>query len=192
VRSASWAGLSSAPRYEPVGGDRQELDEELALTRAGLLAEYGPPDASQPPNQGDVRPPDIAVPSARRHISGAMPLPATDQRFAARPGDVPDRTAPAPDDGVAGGRAPRGENGARLANLLAEAMDAFRHTGPEENGSGSADPARGNGGPTRANGSPATGDPARANGNGDRGRGGDQTRGRGDGPRGPGIGARQA
>jgi hypothetical protein len=198
VRGVSWAGPSAAPRYEPEGGDRQELDEELALTRAGLLAEYGPPDVPQPPDQGDMRPPDIAVPSARRHVSGSMPLPATDQRFAPRPGSVPERTAPAPDDAVAGGRAPRGENGARLANLLAEAMDAFRHTGPEENGWGSADPARGNGDPARGNGDAArgNGDLARGNGDLDRGNGDrgpdDEVRGRGDGPRGPGIGARRA
>jgi hypothetical protein len=174
---------SPIPRPGPASVDREELDDELALTLTGLLAEYRLPDARPFPHPDGVRPPDVAVPSARRHISGSMPLPATDQRFAARADDVPGRVVPAPDDGPPPGRAPRGENGARLANLLAEAMDAFRHTGSEESSWGNGDPPRGNGDPSRGN-----GDPSR--GNGDRGPG-DPSRGRGDGTRGPGLGTRR-
>jgi hypothetical protein len=176
ARSTPPLGPPPASRYEPAGSDREELDEELALTLAGLLAEYGPPEVPRPPRQDDARPPDVPVPSARRHVSGSMPLPATDQRFAARPADAPDRAATAPDGGAVGGRAPRGENGARLANLLAEAMDAFRHTGPDEQGPVPADPVRGSGDPASSNGDRRRADPAEEPA---------------DGPRRPGIGTRR-
>jgi hypothetical protein len=189
-------GLPPASRYEPGGAARDELDEELALTLAGLLAEYGSADQPSTPPRDGLRP-DVAVPSARRHVSGSMPLPPTDQRFAARPAEPPGRAASAPGDGAVGGRAPRGENGARLADLLAEAMDAFRHTGPEESSWGPADPARGHGEPARTNGDPVRGNgvPARGHGepartNGDRERN-DPGRARADGTREPGIGTRR-
>lgn len=193
-------GPPTAARDQPGGAKRNELDEELALTLAGLLAEYGAPDPSPTPPQDDVRPPDVAVPAARRHVSGSgsMPLPPTDQRFAARPAEPPDQVAPPSGEGAFGGRAPRGENGARLANLLAEAMDAFRHTGPEESGWGPADPVRGNGGArsdsSRDHGDPVRRDdvPARAHDARTHGRtGNDPGRRRPDCSRGPEIGTRR-
>ena len=92
-------GPPTAARDQPGGAGRNELDEELALTLAGLLAEYGAPDPSPTTPQDDVRPPDVAVPAARRHVSGSMPLPPTDQRFAARPAQPPDQVAPPSGEG---------------------------------------------------------------------------------------------
>ncbi len=143
------------PGRSPYDGGGRELDDELALTLAGLLAEYRVPDAPQAPQRDPGRSADVAVPTARPHVSGSMPLPSTDQRFAPRPADAPGRIPPS-DPAATGGRARRGENGARLADLLAEAMDAFRHTGA---GDGSPDvdgPARSNGGPVRGNGNGAS------------------------------------
>ena len=151
-------------RTVPAGFDPEDLEDELPLTLAGLLAEYHLPDVPTPPYRERARPADVDVPSARRHISGSMPVPAADQRFAPRPGDAPDRPAPAPTNGATHGPARRGENGARLADLLAEAMDAFRHTGSSD----------------------APGPP------GDAGRPpGDGARGPGDAARGPGVGSRR-
>jgi hypothetical protein len=151
-------------RAVPAGFDPEDLEDELPLTLAGLLAEYHLPDVPAPPYRERARPADVDVPSARRHISGSMPVPAADQRFAPRPGDAPDRPAPAPTNGATHGPARRGENGARLADLLAEAMDAFRHTG-------SSDAPR------------PPGDAGRPPGDG--------ARGPGDAARGPGVGSRR-
>jgi hypothetical protein len=192
ARGTPLLGPPPASRSGSTGVERDELDDELGLTRAGLLAEYGEPDL--PLGEGD-RPADVAVPSARRPVAGAMPLSPTDQHFAAGPGDVPGRFAASPEDGAAGRRAPRGENGARLADLLAEAMDAFRHTAPDDASPGSADPARGNGDPTRGHGDRGRDEPARSNGDGwaeparSNGDGwAEPGPGRGEGGRGPGIG----
>jgi hypothetical protein len=143
ARETTTAAPTSAARSLPAGFDADDPDGELALTLAGLLAEYQHPDATRPAPEGE-RSADVTVPSARTHASGSMSLPATDQRFTPRPGDAPGPGSPAP-GGSAGGRARRGENGAQLADLLAEAMDAFRHTGPGEGASGNGDGARGPG-----------------------------------------------
>jgi hypothetical protein len=121
--------------------DPDDPDGELALTLAGLLAEYQGPAESRPGGDDRRQAADVAVPAARPHASGSMAVPATEQRFTPRPADAP---APAPASTGAGpaGRGRRGENGARLADLLAEAMDAFRHTGP---GEGTPDNADGDG-----------------------------------------------
>jgi hypothetical protein len=130
-------GCEPEPRVAPPGFDLEDLDDELPLTLAGLLAEYHLPDVPPaPPRNGTPRT-DVAVPSARRHVSGSMPVPAADTRFTPRPADAPDRPTPGrsrpdPADVTTQGPPRRGENGARLADLLAEAMDAFRHTGPGE------------------------------------------------------------
>jgi hypothetical protein len=135
------------PTSPPAGIDPDDPDGELALTLAGLLAEY---QGAAAPRTGSERGPaaEVAVPAARPHASGSMALPVTDQRFAPRPGDAPDPASSSTGAGPAG-RARRGENGARLADLLAEAMDAFRHTGPGEGtpgiGDGNGDGARGPG-----------------------------------------------
>ncbi|WP_433802327.1 hypothetical protein [Actinomycetospora sp. CA-084318] len=130
-----------------------EYEEDLALTLATVLGEYHLPDVPMPPRRDGVRPAqsprppdgaapvgDVAVPSARRHTSGSMPVPA-DQRWAPRPeGSTGRPGGGAPDDarrdgaGAGAGANGRGrppESGAKLADLLAEAMDAFRHVGPE-------------------------------------------------------------
>lgn len=144
ARETSSAAPTSAARSLPAGFDVDDPDGELALTLAGLLAEYQPPDAPRLGPEGD-RSTDVTVPSARAHASGSMALPATDQRFTPRPGDAPRPGSAAP-GGSAGGRSRRDENGARLADLLAEAMDAFRHTGGAGEGtSGNGDGARGPG-----------------------------------------------
>lgn len=135
-----------APGRAPRAGD--EYDDELALTLATVLAEYHLPDVAMPPrrDRGRPAPPadppvgntpagDVPVPAARRHTSGSLPLPA-DQRWAPRadgPAARPTRT-PGAEGRRPSGEAARGrpaESGARLADLLAEAMDAFRHVGPE-------------------------------------------------------------
>jgi hypothetical protein len=123
-------GRDSQPRVVPPGFDLEDLDDELPLTLAGLLAEYHLPDVPAPPYRNGTPRSDVAVPSARRHLSGSMPVPAADPRFAARPAEGPDRTRPGATDGATQGPPRKAENGARLADLLAEAMDAFRHTGP--------------------------------------------------------------
>jgi hypothetical protein len=124
-----------------------EYDEELALTRASVLAEYHLPDVPMPPRRDHPRPerpagppvgdsPTTAVnvPTARRHTSGSLPVPA-EQRWASRPEEAAGRPgggvgSEARNDAASGrGRPP--ESGAKLADLLAEAMDAFRHVGPE-------------------------------------------------------------
>ncbi|WP_018333441.1 hypothetical protein [Actinomycetospora chiangmaiensis] len=124
-----------------------EYDEELALTRASVLAEYHLPDVPMPPRRdrpaapsgppaGATSAAEVAVPSARRHTSGSMPVPA-DQRWAPRsdsPSGRPPGTTTAQETrggSSTSGRSRPAESGARLADLLAEAMDAFRHVGPE-------------------------------------------------------------
>ncbi len=52
ARSTPSPGPPPASRYGPAGGDRDELEEELALTLAGLLAEYGPPEGPAAPASG--------------------------------------------------------------------------------------------------------------------------------------------
>ncbi|MEJ2871982.1 hypothetical protein WCD74_29780 [Actinomycetospora sp. OC33-EN08] len=131
-------------------------DEELGLTLASVLAEYHLPDVPVPPRRERGRPaarsrpddrssangtrppspapgspaspPEVAVPSARRHTSGSMPVPGEQERRDPRangtgPGTPEPTAAP-------GGRGRPPESGAKLADLLAEAMDAFRHVGP--------------------------------------------------------------
>ncbi|MCD2191752.1 hypothetical protein [Actinomycetospora soli] len=132
-----------------------EYEEDLALTLATVLGEYHLPDVPMPPrreNVGSAQPPrasagsvgsagsssgsDVSVPSARRHTSGSMPVPG-DQRRAALPesgsngarGGAPEDARR--DAAGANGRGRPPESGAKLADLLAEAMDAFRHVGPE-------------------------------------------------------------
>jgi hypothetical protein len=122
----------------PPGFEPEDLDDELPLTLAGVLAEYHLPDVPGPPFGDGAGPSEIAVPSARRHGSGTMPVPDADPRFAARPADTPERPGPA---GATHGPPRPGENGARLADLLAEAMDAFRHTGPGDGAQSSGDGA---------------------------------------------------
>lgn len=127
----------------PGGRSGDEYEEELALTLATVLGEYHLPDVPMPPRRDRARPEppaapppatDVAVPSARRHTSGSMPVPG-EQRWAPRPeasAPRPERDAEgAPRVGPNGGRGRPPESGARLADLLAEAMDAFRHVGPE-------------------------------------------------------------
>ncbi|MCD2198284.1 hypothetical protein LQ327_33455 [Actinomycetospora endophytica] len=129
------------PRVVPPGFDPEDLYDELPLTLAGLLAEYHLPDVPVPPRRNGARRTDVAVPSARTHVSGSMPVPA-DPRFAARPDAAPSGgSATPPADGPVQGPPRRGENGARLADLLAEAMDAFRHTGPGDGSRGGGDGA---------------------------------------------------
>ncbi|MDL5160616.1 hypothetical protein [Actinomycetospora termitidis] len=146
-------------------GPRSEYDDELALTLASVLAEYNLPDVPMPPRRdrgsagarpaGESRAPangtdprrhgpqppapgspgEVAVPSARRHTSGSMPVQGERDRWEPRRNGTPregDRslsggsgTVPGP-----GGRGRPPESGAKLADLLAEAMDAFRHVGP--------------------------------------------------------------
>ncbi|NMO94143.1 hypothetical protein [Actinomycetospora sp. TBRC 11914] len=137
-RGGGTSPREGSPAPVPTGFDPADPDGELALTLAGLLAEYQPVD--DPPPERDR--PDVAVPSARTHVSGSMPVPVADQRFTPRPGAAPHPASPA--GGTLDGRARRGENGARLADLLAEAMDAFRHTGPG-NGAGGNGDGRGSG-----------------------------------------------
>lgn len=122
----------TAPRVPPAGFDPEDLDHELPLTLAGLLAEYHVPDAPVPPRRDRGRADDGTVPQRRRGAAGPTPV-ADDQRWTPHPDAAADRLAPPGADGN-GAAAPRtqGENGARLADLLAEAMDAFRHSGPGE------------------------------------------------------------
>jgi hypothetical protein len=133
-------GPRPAARPVPAGFDPEDLDGELALTLVSLLAEYHLPDVPPSPSRDRAGPGDVAVPSARGHTSGSMAVPASDQRFAPRPADAPRRPGPSSANGTGPGRAGRGENGERLADLLAEAMDAFRHTGP---GDGAREPGVG-------------------------------------------------
>ncbi|GLZ56416.1 hypothetical protein [Actinomycetospora sp. NBRC 106378] len=125
------------------GRSGDEYEDELALTLATVLGEYHLPDVPTPPRRDRARPEppagnapatDVAVPSARRHTSGSMPVPG-EQRWAPRPESSPPRPERDADDarrvGQNGGRGRPPESGARLADLLAEAMDAFRHVSPE-------------------------------------------------------------
>ena len=89
------------------------------------------PDVPLPPRRDRGRADDGAVPPARPGTAGPAPGTA-DRRGSSYPGGPTDRPAPAGGDGNGVAAPTRGENGARLADLLAEAMDAFRHGGPGE------------------------------------------------------------
>jgi hypothetical protein len=122
-----------------------EYDEELALTLATVLGEYHLPDVPMPPRRDGRRATtpeptgagaagEVSVPSARRHTSGSMPVPGEPRRAtrAEPPVDPASPVAGAQGrDGSSAGRGRPPESGARLADLLAEAMDAFRHVGPD-------------------------------------------------------------
>lgn len=137
-RAATGPGRrASEERVVPPGFEPEDLDDELPLTLAGLLAEYHLPDVPAPPHPNGTRPTGVAAPPVRRNVAGSMPVPAADPRFAAHPARLPERPGPA--GGVTQGPPRRGENGARLADLLAEAMDAFRHTGSEDGARGPDD-----------------------------------------------------
>jgi hypothetical protein len=128
---------ASEERAVPPGFGPEDLDDELPLTLAGLLAEYHLPDVPAQPHRNSTRRTGVAAPSVRRDVSESMPGPAADPRFAAHPEGLPERPGAA--GGVTQGPPRRGENGARLADLLAEAMDAFRHTGSEDGARGPGD-----------------------------------------------------
>ena len=119
-----------APRGSNGTATPDELQEDLGLTLASVLGEYDLPDVPMPPRTDRQRSSaDVAVPSARRHTSGSMPVPAEgrrDPREGAAEPQAPAAARPA----AANGRARPAESGPRLADLLAEAMDAFRHAGP--------------------------------------------------------------
>ncbi|MFC5066320.1 hypothetical protein [Actinomycetospora atypica] len=116
---------------EPAGASApDEFREDLGLTLASVLGEYDLPDVPMPPRTDRARSSaDVAVPSARRHTSGSMPVPAEGPQGSREREVEPPAPAPVRPSG-ANGRARPVESGPRLADLLAEAMDAFRHAGP--------------------------------------------------------------
>lgn len=108
-----------------------ELREDLGLTLASVLGEYDLPDVPMPPRTDRQRSSaDVAaVPPARRHTSGSMPVPVEGRQDAHEGAAEPQAPAVARPAAVNGQGRPA-ESDPRLADLLAEAMDAFRHAGP--------------------------------------------------------------
>ncbi len=155
----------AAPGPDP--GDDDEVARELALTLVGLLAEYGDPDQPSPdhrPGSGGGTATGMGMgmpagPSPDRtglvpaRSGGVSPGPTPTMNGHGPSADASpastshDRGAP---EGFGGGHPHRDsaavptarradDSGAKLADLLAEAMDAFRRTGQ--------DPAPGTGPP---------------------------------------------
>lgn len=118
---------AARPDDDAVGADdADEYAGELRLTRQDLLAEYGaaPPD------------PSAARAGTNGHATpGSAGPPPTAWSFHDEPGASGRTEAPTHDPTAEDSAEPDG--GARLADLLAEAMDAFRRAAPEQ---GSIDP----------------------------------------------------
>ncbi len=109
------AGAPASPSYGTGAGD--EVDD-LPLTLAGLLAEYDLPDVRAP------------APSAA-HGGAGPPRWATlgDGQAAGIP-DGPATAGPSADDRAMRDQQEGPDSGVRLADLLADAMDAFRGCAP--------------------------------------------------------------
>lgn len=150
--AATRGALADALAQDTERADDDELARELALTLVGLLAEHG--DSPEPPpsraggepgsteaRTGVVpaRPPRVAAANGDgRGTASSMPPPVS--RAPSTTHDRPDE-GPLRSTGAAVSPGPEGpavpparradDSGAKLADLLAEAMDEFRRTGPD-------------------------------------------------------------